>query len=377
MTKSSGTIFDGVSRPDARGAGTEPRNAPVPTVVLGGTGYVAGELLRLLAGHPRFELAAVMSDSQPGEPVAKAFPHLAAAYADARFKSQPEVQDVITGTPECAVFCAAPHGVSAALIDTLLQSAAKAGTRPRVVDISADFRFRDAAQYEVVYKHAHGAPGRLAEFTCAVPEHLGKLETPHVAHPGCFATATLLASVPLLSLGLAAPVLFVTGVTGSTGAGRKPVEGTHHPLRHSDLYAYNALTHRHAPEVAACARAATGVEAEFAFVPHSGPFARGIHVTVQASLRSSADTSKVLSALRDFYAGSPFVRVKDSAPRVKEVATTNYAHLSAVSSGRTVAVMCAIDNLNKGAAGGAVQWMNRMFGLRESDGLTSCAPGWT
>lgn len=356
---------------------TEPRNQPIPTIVLGGTGYVAGELLRLLTAHPRFQLAAVMSDSQPGEPVAKAFPHLAAAYADTRFKSQAEVQAIVTSAPECAVLCAAPHGVSAALIDSLLQAASRAGTRPRVVDISADFRFRSAADYEAVYKHAHDAPARLPEFTCAVPEHLRKLETPHVAHPGCFATATLLASVPLLSLGLTPPVLFVAGITGSTGAGRKPVEGTHHPLRNGDLYSYNALAHRHAPEVAACARAATGVEAEFAFVPHSGPFARGIHVTVQAPLKTSVDTSKVLAALREFYAGSPFVRVTDSAPRVKEVATTNYAHLSAVTNGRTVAVMCVVDNLNKGAAGGAVQWMNRMFGLPETTGLTACAPGWT
>lgn len=349
----------------------------IPTIVLGGTGYVAGELLRLLAGHPRFQLAAVMSDSQPGEPVAKAFPHLAAAYADSCFSSQADVQALVAGVPETAVFSAAPHGVSAALIDSLLKAASQAGTRPRVVDISADFRFRSAAEYEAVYKHPHEAPGRLREFTCAVPEHLRKLETPHVAHPGCFATATLLASMPLLSLGLTPPMLFVSGITGSTGAGRKPMEGTHHPLRHGDLYSYNALTHRHAPEVAACARAATGVEAEFAFVPHSGPFARGIHVTVQAPLRSSIDTPKLVEALREFYAGSAFIRVSGSAPRVKEVATTNYAHLSAVANGHTVAVMCAIDNLNKGAAGGAVQWMNRMFGLPETQGLTTCAPGWT
>lgn len=349
----------------------------IPAVVLGGTGYVAGELLRLLAGHPRFELAAVMSDSQPGEPVAKAFPHLAAAYADTCFKSQSEVQALVARMPECAVFSAAPHGVSAALIDTLLNAASRAATRPRVVDISADFRFRSAAEYQAVYKHAHGAPARLAEFSCALPEHLRRLDTPHVAHPGCFATATLLASVPLLSLGLTPPVLFVTGITGSTGAGRKPVEGTHHPLRHGDLYSYNALAHRHAPEVAACARAATGVEAEFAFVPHSGPFARGIHLTVQAPLKTAIDTPKVLAALREFYAGSAFVRVTDSAPRVKDVATTNYAHLSAVANGRTVAVMCAVDNLNKGAAGGAVQWMNRLFGLPETAGLLACAPGWT
>jgi N-acetyl-gamma-glutamyl-phosphate reductase common form len=351
--------------------------ARIPTIVLGGTGYVAGELLRLIAGHPRFELAAVMSDSQPGESVIKAFPHLASAYADTRFKSQGEVEKLLSETPQAALFSAAPHGVSAALIDSLLGVAAKAGTQPRVVDISADFRYSSAAAYEAVYKHPHGAPKRIAEFTCAVPEHLKKLETTHVAHPGCFATATLLASVPLLSLGAASPTLFVSGVTGSTGAGRKPIEGTHHPVRHSDLYSYNALSHRHAPEIAACAKAASGVEADFAFVPHSGPYARGIHVTVQASLKTAIDTPKILGALREFYANCPFIRVTEQAPRVKEVATSNYAHLSAVANGRTVAVMCVVDNLNKGAAGGAVQWMNRMFGLDETSGLTAPAPGWT
>jgi len=352
-------------------------SAKIPTVVLGGTGYVAGELLRLIAGHPQFELAAVMSESQPGESVANAFPHLASAYGEVCFKPQGEVEKLLTELPRSAVFSAAPHGVSAALIDSLLSVAARAGTRPRVVDISADFRYSSAQAYEAVYKHPHGARQRIAEFTCAVPEHLKKLETTHVAHPGCFATATLLASVPLLTLGLTPPTLFVAGVTGSTGAGRKPIEGTHHPVRHSDLYSYNALSHRHTPEIAACARAASGVEADFAFVPHSGPFARGIHVTVQAPLKTPLNTARVLAALRDFYSGCPFIRVTEQAPRVKEVATSNYAHLSAVANGRTVAVMCVVDNLNKGAAGGAVQWMNRIFGLDETLGLTAPAPGWT
>jgi N-acetyl-gamma-glutamyl-phosphate reductase len=336
-------------------------------------------LLRLIAGHPRLQLAAVLSDSQPGELVSGAFPHLVNAFPDTRFASQAQVEKVLAETPQAAVFSAAPHGVSAALIDSLLKVSAAAGTRPRVVDISADFRYNSAKAYEAVYKHPHGAPDRIAEFTCAVPEHLKKLETPHVAHPGCFATAILLASVPLLALGLVPPTLFVSGVTGSTGSGRKPVEGTHHPVRHSDLYSYNALAHRHTPEIVACARAASGVEADFAFVPHSGPYARGIHVTVQAPLKAPLDTARVLAALRDFYAGvgSPFIRVSERVPHVKEVAASNYAHLSAVANGRTVAVMCALDNLNKGAAGGAVQWMNRMFDLPETAGLTAPAPGWT
>jgi N-acetyl-gamma-glutamyl-phosphate reductase len=245
------------------------------------------------------------------------------------------------------------------------------------VDISADFRYSTASAYEAVYKHAHGAPSRISEFTCAVPEHLSKSPTAHVAHPGCFATATLLASVPLLALGLTDTRLFVTGITGSTGSGRKPVEATHHPHRHSDLYSYGALSHRHVPEITACAKLASGVEAEFNFVPHSGPFARGIHVTVQASLKKTLSTAEAVAALRAYYKNCPFVRVGDSAPRVKDVATSNYANLSAVTNGNSIAVMAVLDNLNKGAAGGAVQWMNRLLGFDETTGLTAPAPGWT
>jgi len=353
------------------------RSPGIPAIVLGGTGYVAGELLRLISAHPTFELEAVMSDSQPGESVAKAFPHLTSAYPQTVFKSQQDIERLIAELPRSAVFSAAPHGVSAALIDALLKSAARAGTQPRVVDISADFRYSSAQAWEKVYSHAHGAPQRIREFTCALPEHLSQLETPHVAHPGCFATSILLASVPLLASGLIEPTLFVAGITGSTGSGRKPTDGTHHPLRHSDLYSYNALAHRHVPEVAACAQAASGVEAEFAFVPHSGPFARGIHTTVQARLKAPMDAAGVLGKLRDFYAHSPFVRVTQQAPRIKDIVATNYAHLSATAQGNTVAVMCAVDNLNKGAAGGAVQWMNRMFELPETAGLTAPAAGWT
>ena len=348
-----------------------------PAIVLGGTGYVAGELLRLLAAHPYFDLAAVASDSQPDEPVAQFFPHLQPVLPHLRFASHDEIQEYVTANPSTAVFSAAPHGVSAALIDRLLTVAEQAATQPRVVDISADFRYSSADAYEAVYKHEHGAPDRIGEFTCAVPEHLNSLTTPHVAHPGCFATAVLLASVPLLALDLVEPRLFVSGVTGSTGAGRQPVAGTHHPLRHGDLYSYNALAHRHAPEITALAHAASGTQADFAFVPHSGPFARGIHVTVQATLRDPVTTHELVHALREYYDQSVFVRVRGEMPRLKDVVASNFAELSGVSNGRTVAVMCVIDNLTKGAAGGAVQWMNRMFGHEETAGLMTPAPGWT
>ena len=305
-------------------------SSAVPAVVLGGTGYVAGELLRLIAQHPQLTLAAVMSDSMPGEPVAGAFPHLQSAYPQQRFSSEAQVQKLLRESPRAALFSAAPHGVSAALIDRLLTGAEQAGTAPRVVDISADFRYATADAYTEVYRHPHAAPGRLAQFSCALPEHLPQLATRHVGHPGCFATAVLLASVPLLAAGLVSPTLFVSGVT-----------------------------------------------AEFAFVPHSGPFARGIHVTLQAALRQPWDTAAVLATLREFYADAPFVRVSEQAPRIKDVVASNYAHLSAAARGNTVAVLCAIDNLTKGAAGGAIQWMNRMLGFAETAGLTAPAPGWT
>lgn len=349
----------------------------IPTIVLGGTGYVSGELLRLIAGHPNLALAGILSDSQPGEPVAKYFGHLAPVYPETKFSSLAEIEALVRSLPRSAIISAAPHGASAALIDRILSVAEEAGATTNVVDISADYRFATNEAYKAVYKHDHGAPHRLPQFTCALPEHLASSPTPHVGNPGCFASAILLASVPLLKLGIAQPTLFVSGVTGSTGSGRKPTDGTHHPQRHSDLYAYNPLAHRHAPEVAAVARFVSGVEAHFAFVPHSGPFARGIHVTVQGVLARPASRDELLEQLKHFYAHSPFVTVTDAPPRVKDVAGSNYARLSLATDGKVVAVMSVLDNLNKGAAGGAVQWMNRLLGLPETAGLTAPAAGWT
>ena len=158
-------------------------SASTPAIVLGGTGYVAGELLRLIAGHPELKVAAILSDSQPGAPVAVAFAHLRSAYPDLKFAYLEDVETLIRRTPRCALFSAAPHGTAAALIDRLLNAAEGAGNRVHCVDISADFRYSTAAAYEAVYQHAHGAPARIREFTCAVPEHLQKSPTPHVAHP--------------------------------------------------------------------------------------------------------------------------------------------------------------------------------------------------
>ena len=351
-------------------------SAPVPAIVLGGTGYVAGELLRLLAGHPYLPVAAVLSDSQSGGSVEGAFPHLAGCYPGLAFSGREDLARLLGESPSTAVLCAAPHGAAAPLLDELLAAGERAGCAVKVVDVSADFRFAEGDAYAAVYGHAHGAPGRLPEFQCALPEHLAATPAGHVGHPGCFVTATLLAAVPLLKLGLVEPRLSVVAVTGSTGAGRKPTDTTHHPARRSNLFAYSPLAHRHEPEMRALAAAASGVEAEIFFTPQSGPFARGIYATLQGRLVRPMETEEVRRALAGFYAGAPFVDVLADPPRLQDVVGTNRARLSAAVSGDHLVVFSAIDNLVKGAAGGAIQWMNRLLGFPETSGLKGPGVGW-
>ena len=351
------------------------KDAKIPTIVLGGSGYVAGEFLRLVAGHPGLTLGGVVSTSQVGEPVRKTFPHLAPTYSDTQFVSLEAITERLGTAPRWLLLSAAPHGASAGLIDRLLRSAAEAGVELVVVDASADFRFADAEAYAAVYGHPHEAPARLKEFTCAVPEQLPKIETPHAAHPGCFATTMLLPLVPLAALGLA-DEFFVSAVTGSTGAGRTPRDTTHHPFRQSNLFAYQALKHRHDPEVRALIKAATGRDVRLKFVPHSGPFSRGIHATIFLHAKERTTAAQVNEALRDYYRGATFVRVDDEPPRMKDIAATNYAALHAAADGDTIVICSVSDNLLKGAAGGSLQWANRLLGFPETTGLTAPAPGW-
>jgi N-acetyl-gamma-glutamyl-phosphate reductase common form len=348
----------------------------VPAMVLGGSGYVAGELLRLLSGHPHLRPFATLSESQSGGAVEAAFPHLAGCYPELAFSSREDLPRLIGSQETLAVLCAAPHGAAAPLLDGILTEAEKAGTAVRIVDISADFRFADGAAYEKVYGHAHGAPDRLAAFRCALPEHLEETPDGHVGHPGCFVTATLLAAVPLLKLGLVEPRLSVVAVTGSTGAGRTPTATTHHPARRSTVFAYNPLKHRHEPEMRALASAASGVDATIHFVPQSGPFARGIYATLQGRLARPMETGEVRQALAGFYAKAPFVDILPEPPRLQDVVGTNRARLSVAADGDHLVVFSAIDNLVKGAAGGAIQWMNRLLGFPETAGLQVPGLGW-
>lgn len=347
----------------------------IGAVVIGAAGYVGGELLRLLAAHPHFTLRAAVSESRAGEAIAAVFPHLAHAGANVNFAPPGSWPDAIDRGGKLALFSAAPHGASASLVADALEAAARRNLSVHVVDCSADFRYADAAQYEQVYGSAHAAPGLLREFACGLPEHVTGTDRRHVGHPGCFTTAVLLAAVPLAAL-ITGP-LFVSAVTGSTGSGRSPQPGTHHPERHGNLYAYKPLAHRHAPEIERLAELAAGTGVSVRFVPHSGPFSRGIYATLQAQRRSDVAPGAVLEAFREYYAGAEFVRVVGNTPKLKDVVGSNYCHMGVAVDRDTVAVTAVIDNLVKGAAGGAVQWMNRLWFLPETAGLLAPATPWT
>ena len=350
--------------------------AKVPAVVLGASGYVGGELLRLLAGHPGFAVAAAVSESRAGEAIAGSFPHLAAAFDGARFAANGAWLGALGGAGRMALLSAAPHGASGAALERALEAAASAGVEASVVDLSADFRFPGAGDWSAVYGKPHAAPALAGRFRCAVPEHWSG-ETPRlVAHPGCFTTAALLAIVPLLALGIARPRFAITAITGSTGSGREPSEKTHHPARRSNVAAYSPLAHRHAPEMRSLALRATGIEPEIAFVPVSGPQARGIYLSLHATLVEPRSAEDVAEALAAFYEASPFVAVSVEPPSLTEVVGTNRARLGVGASGDALSVTVAIDNLVKGAAGGAVQWLNRMHGFDEKAGLDLAGLGW-
>ena len=352
-------------------------SANIQAVILGATGYVGGELLRLISTHPDMKLAAAVSESCAGEPIAKTFPHLAGVYGGTSFVSHGNWFDAVDDGASLALFSSAPHGASAAIIKSALTAAATKNLDVHVVDSSADFRYSSEKEFESVYAIEHGAPDLLESFQCGLPEQVVATNMRHVGHPGCFATAILLASVPLLAAGITDNELFVTGVTGSTGSGKSPQAGTHHPERHSNLYAYKALTHRHTPEIIGLAAAATGVDASINFVPHSGPFSRGIYATVQAKTNRDVTQDELQDIFTSAYADAAFVDVVDGMPKLKNVVASNYCQIGVATSGDTVVIMSAIDNLVKGAAGGAMQWMNRLWGLPETAGLLAPAPAWT
>jgi len=327
--------------------------------VIGAAGYAGGELLRLLLTHPDVTDWVATSRSQAGKPVGDVHPQLR-SLTDRSFEAL-EPAEAARGRD--VVFLALEHGESSKVAPALF--AAGAGL---VVDIAADFRVADPVLYAKYYG-PHPSPGLLAQFRYGLADVEGtRLRgATAIAAPGCFATAAQLALYPLAGIAGIEPALFA--VTGSSGAGVQPRPTTHHPARAHNLFAYSVMGHRHEAEVLAGWRRWTGrADATARLMTHSGPFVRGIHLTLHARADGAGEA---LELFRRAYTGRPFVRVLDQPPELTHVVGTNEAHIYPVASpdGREIQVMVVIDNLVKGAGGQAVQAMNLALGIEETRGL--------
>jgi N-acetyl-gamma-glutamyl-phosphate reductase len=328
--------------------------------VVGGSGYTGAELLRLCHGHPSLSVAWATADTSAGTPVAQLYPSLGPAYGDMAFVTyEPGLADEVD-----LVFLALPHGASQALVPELLERGR------RVVDLAADFRLLDAADYERWYGEAHTCPELLGRLAYGLPElhrdEIAKAEG--VAAAGCYPTAAALALAPLVQAGAIEPRnVIVDAASGVSGAGRTLKHTSHFGTVNEDFVAYGLLHHRHTPEI----EQATG--ASVLFTPHLAPMTRGILATCYARPAGPTSTDDLLSLLAEAYAGEPFVRVAEAPPSTKATWGSNAAHLSARYDSRTgwVLVLAALDNLVKGASGQAVQCANLLLDLDETAGLSA------
>lgn len=339
---------------------TERPDTSLRVGIVGASGYTGAELLRLLAGHPDLELVVATGDSMAGRRAASLYPSLATAYRDLVF-SEFDVDDV-TGLD--LVFLGLPHQASMELAPQLV------GQVGCVVDLSAAFRLSDPTHYPTYYGFEHSEPDLLDQAVFGLPElHREELVGAKlIATPGCHVTAATLALKPLVDAGLIETTgVIVNNVTGITGAGRNPTETNVFTNIDSNVVAYGLGHHRHTPEME------QEIGAQITFTPHLVPMSRGILATCYA--RPSPDCSQdlIVDALSEFYAGEPFATVIDGPPATKSVLGSNAAHISATFDERTktVIAMCAIDNLTKGASGGAMQAANVALGLDETSGLTT------
>ncbi len=336
--------------------------------VIGGAGYVAGELLRLLLQHPEVTECVATSRSQAGKPIGDVHPALA-PLTNARFAGGTAGE---TARGHDVVFLSLEHGESSKVAADVFQSGPGL-----VVDLAADFRIQDPRLYERYYGR-HAAPDLVSRFRYGLADVAGPglRGANAIAAPGCFATAAQLALYPLARAGLdITPSLFA--ITGSSGAGGQPKPTTHHPTRAHNLFAYSGLGHRHEAEILQSWREWVGrPDATARLIAHSGPFVRGIYLTLHTFLPRAAGVAGGVAAwFRESYAGRPFVRVLDTPPELTHAVGTNFALIHAVESpdGSEVQVCVAIDNLVKGAGGQAIQAMNLALGIDECAGLMAAA----
>jgi len=325
----------------------------IRVAILGASGFVGAELLRLCAAHPELEPVALFGDSQAGSALGAVHPHLALAYpglAVERYSA-----DRLAGID--LVFSALPHGKSQDIAGEILAS----GTR--WVDLGADFRLSSAEDYSRWYGEAHRAPDLLDRFVYGIPElHRAEIaQSRAVAAAGCYPTSAILALRPLVDC-LESGSLVVDAASGVTGAGKGLKDETHFNTVDENLTAYGLLAHRHTAEME------MALGRQVLFTPHLAPMNRGILATCHGVAKGPCNP---LEILREAYAGEPFVHVSERPPSTKWTLGSNAVHLTARYDERTgrVLAIAALDNLVKGAAGQMIQCANLMLGLEEAAGL--------
>lgn len=326
--------------------------------IIGASGYTGAELLRLAASHPELDVVLATADTQAGTDVATLYPSLAATWPDLALT--PFHADACDGL-DLAFLCL-PHGAAQAVVPQLLD---RVGA---IVDLSADFRLKDATLYPRWYGEPHAEPALLERFVYGLPElDRDPLKgAACVAAPGCYVTAAALALAPFVRAGaIETTGVIVDAASGVSGAGRPPKPGTTFCAVDEDFSAYGLLDHRHTPEI----EQATG--ASVLFTPHLAPMNRGILATCYARPAGGLTGAEAMAVLRDAYAGEPFVVVRDAPPSTKATLGSNTCHLTARVDERTgwVVVLAALDNLVKGASGQALQCANLALGFPEAMGL--------
>jgi N-acetyl-gamma-glutamyl-phosphate reductase len=329
--------------------------------IFGGSGYGGSELLRILLQHPNADLQFVTANEHAGKAVGDVHKNLL-GLTDLKFTKVDDQLSSLTGV-DCAFF-ALPHGQA-------MEIAPKMPANVKVIDLSGDFRLREADLFAKHYGREHTAMEAQSQFVYGLTEtNRERIKSAtRIANPGCFATATLLGLAPLAANNLLSCRVIVDAKTGSSGSGAKAAANTHHPQRSNSFYAYKPFTHQHVPEIEQELRSIGEWNNELVFMTHSLPVSRGIFASIYCELKNEISAADAAAMFAEFYRDSFFIRFVEGSPDINWVKTTNFCDIGFAARGRQLVVFTALDNLVKGAAGQAVQNMNLMFGLDEKTGL--------
>lgn len=336
----------------------------INVAILGASGYTGAELLRLLAGHPRFRIAALTADRNAGEEMVSVYPHT----LPQKLPTLTKIEEV-DWTGIDAVFCCLPHGTTQEVISGL-------PAHLKIVDLSADFRLYDLPTYAKWYGHEHRAPDLQTEAVYGLTEHAraAVANARLVANPGCYPTCTNLPLLPLLTQGMIeADGIIVDAKSGVTGAGRSLRQDLLFCEVQDGFHAYGVGKHRHQPEIEQTLALALGREMHVVFTPHLIPINRGMLCTTYIRPTKGVTEGDLRNALQTAYAYERFVHVTPAGkwPQTREVRGSNYCFMGVGDAGvpGQLVLISVIDNLVKGASGQALQNMNLLFGLDETDGL--------